>query len=56
VINVPGALPQARLAELGVARVSFGPWTQRVVLSHLAGLADDLLAGGALPDGIEILN
>jgi 2-methylisocitrate lyase-like PEP mutase family enzyme len=55
-INVPGSLPQARLAELGVARVSFGPWTQRVVLSHLAGLADDLLAGGALPDGIEILN
>jgi 2-methylisocitrate lyase-like PEP mutase family enzyme len=56
VINVPGSLPQARLAELGVARVSFGPWTQRAVLTHLAGLADDLLAGGALPDGIEILN
>lgn len=56
VINVPGSLPQARLAELGVARVSFGPWTQRATLTHLAGLAQDLLAGGALPSGIEVLN
>ena len=39
VINVPGSLPQARLAELGVARVSFGPWIQRAALTGLAGLA-----------------
>jgi 2-methylisocitrate lyase-like PEP mutase family enzyme len=56
VINVPGSLPQWRLAELGVARVSFGPWTQRATLTHLAGLADDLLAGGVLPDGVQPLN
>jgi 2-methylisocitrate lyase-like PEP mutase family enzyme len=56
VINVPGSLPQARLAELGVARVSFGPWTQRATLTHLADLAADLYAGGALPDGVRALN
>lgn len=56
VINVPGSLPQARLAELGVARVSFGPWIQRAALTGLAGLAGRLLAGGALPDGIQVLN
>jgi 2-methylisocitrate lyase-like PEP mutase family enzyme len=51
VINVPGSLPQSRLAELGVARVSFGPWTQRATLTYLSGLAADLYAGGALPEG-----
>lgn len=56
VINVPGSLPQARLAELGVARVSFGPWTQRSVLTHLAGLTRDLNAGGALPADVQPLN
>jgi 2-methylisocitrate lyase-like PEP mutase family enzyme len=56
VINVPGSLPQARLAELGVARVSFGPWIQRAALTGLAGLAGELLAGGALPDDVQVLN
>ena len=56
VINVPGSLPQARLAELGVARVSFGPWTQRSTLTYLADLAKDLYAGGALPEGVRPLN
>ena len=56
VINVPGSLPQARLAELGVARVSFGPWIQRAALTGLAGLAGQLLAGADLPDGIQVLN
>jgi 2-methylisocitrate lyase-like PEP mutase family enzyme len=51
VINVPGSLPQSRLAELGVARVSFGPWTQRATLTYLSDLAADLYAGGALPEG-----
>ena len=55
-INVPGSLPAARLAELGVARVSYGPWIQRSALTHLAGLARQLLAGDVLPDGIEVLN
>jgi 2-methylisocitrate lyase-like PEP mutase family enzyme len=56
VINVPGSLPQARLAELGVARVSFGPWTQRATLTYLADLAAGLYAGGALPEGARPLN
>jgi 2-methylisocitrate lyase-like PEP mutase family enzyme len=55
VIGGPGSLPQARLAELGVARVSFGPWTQRATLTHLADLAADLYAGGALPAGVRPL-
>jgi 2-methylisocitrate lyase-like PEP mutase family enzyme len=55
VIAVPGSLPQARLAELGVARVSFGPWTQRATLTHLADLAADLYAGGALPADVRPL-
>ncbi len=56
VIHVPGSVPQARLAQLGVARVSFGPFTQRAALTHLADLTADLLAGGALPDGVRALN
>jgi 2-methylisocitrate lyase-like PEP mutase family enzyme len=55
-IGVPGSLPPARLAELGVARVSYGPFTQRAALTHLADLTTDLLAGGRLPDSIRPLN
>jgi 2-methylisocitrate lyase-like PEP mutase family enzyme len=55
-IGVPGSLPPARLAELGVARVSYGPFTQRATLTHLADLTTDLLGGGQLPDGIRALN
>ena len=55
VIAVPGSLPQAELAALGVARVSFGPWTQRLVLTTLADVGADLLAGGALPEGVRPL-
>jgi 2-methylisocitrate lyase-like PEP mutase family enzyme len=54
-IVVPGSLPLARLAELGVARVSFGPWIQRATLTYLAGVAHELLAGGVLPEGVEAL-
>ena len=56
VINVPGSLAPARLQELGVARISYGPWTQRVALTALADTAARLLAGGALPDGTRPLN
>jgi 2-methylisocitrate lyase-like PEP mutase family enzyme len=55
VIAVPGSLPQSELATLGVARVSFGPWSQRVALTALADVGADLLAGGALPDGVRLL-
>lgn len=56
VINVPGSLAPARLQELGVARISYGPWTQRVALTALADTAAQLLAGGSLPDGTRPLN
>ncbi|SDL75126.1 isocitrate lyase/phosphoenolpyruvate mutase family protein [Arthrobacter sp. ok362] len=56
VINVPGSLAPAKLQELGVARISYGPWTQRVALTALADAAAELLAGGALPDGTRALN
>jgi len=44
------------LAEAGVARVSFGPWTQRLVLTTLADAGADLLAGGALPATVRRLS
>ncbi|MDP9398705.1 MAG: isocitrate lyase/phosphoenolpyruvate mutase family protein [Actinomycetota bacterium] len=56
VIAVPGSPPQSVLAELGVARVSYGPWTQRVALTALADAAADLLAGGSLPEGVRALS
>jgi 2-methylisocitrate lyase-like PEP mutase family enzyme len=56
VINVPGSLLPARLQELGVARISYGPWTQRVALTALADATAELLAGGALPAGTRPLN
>lgn len=56
VIAVPGSLPLTELAELGVARVSFGPWTQRLALTALADAGTAMLAGGSLPEGIRPLN
>ena len=56
VINVPGSLAPAILQELGVARISYGPWTQRVALTALADATAELLAGGALPEGTRALN
>lgn len=46
----------ARLQELGVARVSYGPATQRVALGALQDVATELYAGGRLPRGIRPLN
>ncbi|THJ68760.1 isocitrate lyase/phosphoenolpyruvate mutase family protein [Arthrobacter echini] len=56
VINGPGSLSPARLQELGVARISYGPWTQRVALTALADSARELYDGGALPEGTRPLN
>ena len=39
----------ARLEELGVARVSTGPFTQRVALTALQDAITDLVAGGSCP-------
>lgn len=45
----PGYLPLARLAELGVGRVSFGPQILGLTLSHLADAAAQLTARGEYP-------
>jgi 2-methylisocitrate lyase-like PEP mutase family enzyme len=52
----PGAsLPVRDLQELGVARVSTGPSTQRVALTAVQDAVRDLLAGGSLPPGTRVL-
>ncbi|WP_427133556.1 isocitrate lyase/PEP mutase family protein [Pseudarthrobacter sp. S9] len=56
VINVPSSLPPARLQELGVSRISYGPWTQRVALTALADATAELVAGDPLPEGTRPLN
>jgi 2-methylisocitrate lyase-like PEP mutase family enzyme len=55
-IGVPGSLPLDTLQRLGVARVSYGPWSQNVALTALADLTEAVLAGGALPEGTRKLN
>jgi 2-methylisocitrate lyase-like PEP mutase family enzyme len=55
VIAVPGGASAAEFAAVGVARVSFGPWAQRVALSALAEAGVGLLAGGPLPAGVRPL-
>lgn len=56
-ISVPGAsLPASELQALGVARLSTGPFTQRVALTALQDAAAALFAGGTLPPGTRALN
>jgi len=55
-IGVPGSLSGRRLGELGVARLSYGPWSQNVALTALADFAAEALAGGALPEHVRRLN
>ena len=56
-ISVPGASPSAaELEALGVARVSTGPFTQRVALTALQDATIALVAGGTLPAGTRALN
>ena len=55
-IGLPGIPPLARLEELGVARVSYGPMSQRVALTALAELVEDVHAGGGVPDSMRPLN
>ena len=57
VISAPGkSLPASELQELGVARVSTGPFTQRVALTALQDAAAAILAGGTLPETTRALN
>lgn len=55
-IGIPGSIPLSRARELGVSRVSYGPWSQNVALTALAKLAEDVYAGGGLPADTRKLN
>jgi 2-methylisocitrate lyase-like PEP mutase family enzyme len=57
VISVPGASLSAKeLEDLGVARVSTGPFTQRVALTALQDATIAMVGGGTLPAGTRALN
>ncbi len=55
-IGIPGNPPLARQEELGVARVSFGPMSQRVALTALAKLVEAVHEGGGVPEDMRPLN
>jgi len=55
-IAIPGNPPLARLEELGVARVSFGPLSQNVALTALQELVEEAHRGGGVPKGTRFLN
>jgi 2-methylisocitrate lyase-like PEP mutase family enzyme len=56
IIGLPGALPAKEYEALGVARISYGPLTQRVALRSLRDLATDLYGGGVIPEDTPALN
>jgi 2-methylisocitrate lyase-like PEP mutase family enzyme len=53
VIAVPGGATPAQFGEVGVARVSFGPWPLREALTTLADVGAHLLAGEPLPENVR---
>ncbi|WP_218029279.1 isocitrate lyase/PEP mutase family protein [Nocardioides szechwanensis] len=55
-IGIPGIPSLARLEELGVARVSYGPMSQNVALTALAKLVESVHAGGGVPEDMRLLN
>ena len=48
-ISGPKSVPLKRLAELGISRVSFGPYTLGLALAHLQAAAGQLTALGEYP-------
>ncbi|PSL36864.1 2-methylisocitrate lyase-like PEP mutase family enzyme [Labedella gwakjiensis] len=52
VIGHPGAVPLKRLAELGVSRVSFGPFALGAALANLQRTAATVTAHGDYPDDL----
>ena len=55
-IAIPGTPSLARLEELGVARVSFGPLSQNVALTALAELVEGVQEGRGVPASMRVLN
>jgi 2-methylisocitrate lyase-like PEP mutase family enzyme len=56
VIGLPGALSAAEYEALGVARISYGPMTQRVALTALQDVAADLYRDSVIPASTRNLN
>ncbi len=56
VIGIPGMPSLARLEELGVARVSYGPMPQNVALTALQELVEEVHRGGGVPSTMRLLN
>jgi len=56
VIGIPGIPSLARLEELGVARVSYGPLSQNIALTALQELVEDVHRGGGVPSTMRMLN
>jgi len=56
VIGVPGGPSLGRLEELRVARVSYGPMSQRVALTALQQLVEEIHRGGEVPSTMRALN
>jgi 2-methylisocitrate lyase-like PEP mutase family enzyme len=54
-LPVPGGPSLARLQELGVARVSFGPFPQRVALTALQQMVEGVARGEGIPAGTRNL-
>ncbi|HEY3531431.1 MAG TPA: isocitrate lyase/phosphoenolpyruvate mutase family protein [Nocardioides sp.] len=54
-LPAPGSPPLARLQELGVARVSFGPFPQRVALTALQEMVEGVGRGEGIPSGTRPL-
>ena len=55
-IGIPGSLSLETMQRLGVARVSYGPWSQNVALTALADLAAAVRDGGGIPESTRKLN
>jgi 2-methylisocitrate lyase-like PEP mutase family enzyme len=55
-IAIPGTPSLRELEAAGVARVSFGPFSQQVALTALAELVEGALQGAGLPEGTRPLN
>ena len=55
-IAIPGTPSLARLEELGVGRVSYGPMAQNVALTALQELVEEVHRGGGVPSTMRMLN
>jgi 2-methylisocitrate lyase-like PEP mutase family enzyme len=54
-LPAPGSPSLAQLEELGVARVSFGPFPQRVAMTALQQMAEGVMRGEGVPEGTRTL-